>query len=172
MKVKVKFFISCQISYNVHSTLNKVLAFLHNFYFYFWTGLIAINSVLVSMEYSWKSTFDWIYGGVDPKFDGNGGPECVGFLTPGQRLLETIIILSISILEIVVCWPRLKVPAHVINAENTRQPERPGKRFMLVLLSVVFGIELGLKFATKTMIYILNPCHILTAVQVRIFCIN
>ncbi|XP_072033896.1 transmembrane protein 164-like [Amphiura filiformis] len=119
-----------------------------------------------SMEYSWKSTFDWVCSGVDPKFAGNGGPECVGFLTPGQRLLETTIILAISILEIVVCWPRLKVPAHVINAEHNRQPDSPGKRFMLVLLSVTFGVELGYKFATKTVIYVLNPCHVISAVQI------
>ena len=118
------------------------------------------------MEYTWQSTFDWVCGGVDPKFKGNGGPECVGFLTPGQRLLETFIVLAISALEIVICWPRLKVPAHVVNAEQNRQPDRFGKRFLLVLLSVTFGIELGLKFATKTVIYVLNPCHMITAVQV------
>ena len=83
-------------------------------------------------------------------------------------LFSSFLKLPLTLLNLVLKYPLfLQVPAHIINSNQTRQPDRVGKRVLLVLLSVVFGIELGLKFATKTVIYALNPCHVLTAVQVR-----
>lgn len=45
--------------------------------------------------------------------------------------------------------------------------DRGGKRALLVLVSMVFGMEIGFKFATKQLIYLLNPCHVTTAIQVH-----
>lgn len=44
--------------------------------------------------------------------------------------------------------------------------DRGGKRLLLVIVSMVFGMEFGFKFASKQLIYLLNPCHITTALQV------
>ncbi|XP_066600475.1 transmembrane protein 164 isoform X2 [Prorops nasuta] len=40
-----------------------------------------------------------------------------------------------------------------------------GKRILLLIMSMVFGMEIGFKFTSRTMIYLLNPCHITTAMQ-------
>lgn len=41
-----------------------------------------------------------------------------------------------------------------------------GKQVLLVLMTFVLGLELGFKFASRTVIYLLNPCHITTIMQV------
>uniref|UniRef100_A0A1A8L7M7 Transmembrane protein 164 n=1 Tax=Nothobranchius pienaari TaxID=704102 RepID=A0A1A8L7M7_9TELE len=51
-------------------------------------------------RYNIYSLLDWIYGGVDPKFEGNGGPECAAFIAPQQRVIETLIILLVFVMEI------------------------------------------------------------------------
>lgn len=43
-----------------------------------------------------------------------------------------------------------------------------GKQVLLVLMTFVLGLELGFKFASRTVIYLLNPCHITTLMQVSV----
>ena len=45
--------------------------------------------------------------------------------------------------------------------------DRGGRRILLVIMSLMFGAEIGFKLATRQLIYILNPCHVTTAFQVR-----
>ncbi|XP_077987796.1 transmembrane protein 164-like [Glandiceps talaboti] len=112
--------------------------------------------------YSWQNMFDWVYGGVDPKFVGNGGPECANFMSIYQRIIETIIVTTITALEAYYSWKHIKIP----EVPRTEHIDRLGKRILLVVLCLTFGIEIGFKFATKTVIYLLNPCHLLTAIQI------
>ena len=113
-------------------------------------------------------SLDWLCEGVDPKFAGNGGPECNNFLSIKQRLIETAIFVSLGSLECWYAWQRLGVSDPQFQVEPKDRSERFGKRFLLVILCLTFGVEIGFKFATKTVIYLLNPCHMLTVVQVRI----
>lgn len=126
-------------------------------------------------RYNIYSLLDWIYGGVDPMFEGNGGPECAAFLSPRQRVFETLIIVVFSILEVVVAVKKLHVPKEVrdVGKDGRRSKEDSwGKNLLLVALCMTFGVEVGFKFATKTVIYLLNPCHVVTMVQVSIFMIK
>ncbi|XP_067232659.1 transmembrane protein 164 isoform X2 [Chanodichthys erythropterus] len=120
-------------------------------------------------RYNIYSLLDWIYGGVDPMFEGNGGPECAAFLSPRQRVFETLIIVVFSILEVVVAIKKLHVPKEVrdVGKDGRRSKEDSwGKNLLLVALCMTFGVEVGFKFATKTVIYLLNPCHVVTMVQI------
>ncbi|XP_065311524.1 transmembrane protein 164 isoform X3 [Dermacentor albipictus] len=56
--------------------------------------------------------------------------------------------------------------SQVPPAPKVVREDRGGKRCLLVLLCLVFGMELGFKFASRTVIYILNPCHIITMLQI------
>uniref|UniRef100_A0A3P8VRV1 Transmembrane protein 164 n=1 Tax=Cynoglossus semilaevis TaxID=244447 RepID=A0A3P8VRV1_CYNSE len=121
-------------------------------------------------RYNIYSLLDWVYGGVDPKFEGNGGPECAAFITPHQRVWESLIIVLISIVEVYVALKKIKVSKElqVLGKDSIGTKEDSlVKNLLLVALCLTFGVEVGFKFATKTLIYLLNPCHVVTMVQVH-----
>lgn len=121
-------------------------------------------------RYNIYSLLDWVYGGVDPKFEGNGGPECAAFLSPRQRVIETVIITVIALVEVGVALKKISVSrdSKVVGKDGIKSKEDSlGKNLLLVALCMTFGVEVGFKFATKTVIYLLNPCHIITMIQVR-----
>lgn len=119
-------------------------------------------------RYNIYSLLDWVYGGVDPKFEGNGGPECAAFLTPQQRTIESLIIVLISLVEVGVALKKIGTSKDLSVVGKAKAKEDSlGKNLLLVALCMTFGVEVGFKFATKTVIYLLNPCHVITMVQVR-----
>lgn len=60
-------------------------------------------------------------------------------------------------------YPKLSIPdkSYVKN-------DRGGKRLLVILLALLWGMEIGFKFASRTVIYLLNPCHVTTLIQVSI----
>ncbi|XP_036404530.1 transmembrane protein 164-like [Megalops cyprinoides] len=120
-------------------------------------------------RYNIYSLLDWVYGGVDPKFEGNGGPECAAFLTPKQRIGESLVITLISIIEIALAVRKISSSKELRETSkksgNTKE-DSLGKNLLLVALCLTFGVEVGFKFATKTVIYLLNPCHVVTMIQI------
>ncbi|KAL5476209.1 hypothetical protein EMCRGX_G026125 [Ephydatia muelleri] len=83
---------------------------------------------------------DAFCGGIHLDIPGHGGHECAAFLPRTQMVLETL-------LATVLMEPRLK-------------------RFLLVLLCLVFGVEIGYKLCSRSALYLLNPCHVTTMFQI------
>lgn len=112
-------------------------------------------------EVSNHSEAGWLAGGVQFHIPGNGGPGCVQFLSAGQRMAETVVFSLGSIFLLLWSYralsPVQNMDAHVLD--------RTGKKSLLGLFGMVFGIEIGFKLATKQLIWLLNPCHMLSFIQ-------
>ncbi|GLV41515.1 uncharacterized protein CBL_06745 [Carabus blaptoides fortunei] len=108
-----------------------------------------------------KGIMEWAYSGVNKSVPRNAGPECAEYLSPHRRYMETVIVMSVTVLALACSWRRLKVPEAVYVRRD-----RGGRRLLLVLMSLIWGMEIGYKFSSSTVIYLLNPCHITTAIQI------
>ncbi|EDV19890.1 expressed hypothetical protein [Trichoplax adhaerens] len=104
--------------------------------------------------------------GVDFTIEGNGGPDCVNLMSMQRRIIETIAF-------VVVCSWLWQYGYRRFDLYRTPLPKSRfgtsdpfGKRLLLVTLCVVFGMELGFKFATRQVIFIVNPCHVFTTMQI------
>lgn len=113
-------------------------------------------------RYSIDNLKDWLIGGVDSSLAGNGGDECVNFLSMQRRIGETVAGLMMAIVYIYIGWSSIHIPA----LPKVVREDRGGKRALTVLMCLTFGLEVGFKFSSKTLIYLLNPCHIITMIQV------
>ncbi|VDO77297.1 unnamed protein product, partial [Schistosoma mattheei] len=103
----------------------------------------------------------WTYTGVNTSIEGAGGQSCINYITTKRRFFESACV-CITFLY-TLYWSYLKFsvgnPRHSNEQTKLRQ-------ILLVLHTFVFGIEIGFKLATSTLIWILNPCHIITILQV------
>lgn len=108
--------------------------------------------------------FEWAYDGVNASIPRNVGPECANYLSLKRRIIETLFISIFIIIFLVWGYRHIKLPTKVSYANH----DRVGKRVLLIIMSLVLGIEIGFKFTSRTVIYILNPCHVTTAVQVKL----
>ena len=108
---------------------------------------------------------DVAYGGVDHDLPGNGGQECVDFLSLEQRVYETIFMEVVAFCILLKSFPKVSLPEKLPPSRNGNGV---GKRWLLVMLAFTFGLEVGFKLATKSIIYLLNPCHVLTTIQVNV----
>ncbi|XP_015175543.1 PREDICTED: transmembrane protein 164 [Polistes dominula] len=105
--------------------------------------------------------FEWAYDGVNSSIPRNAGPECAYYLSTNRKLIETAFV-SIFILSFWVWgFKKITLPKKLPYVNQ----ERLGKRVLLIIMSMVLGVEIGFKFTSRTIIYLLNPCHITSAIQ-------
>ncbi|XP_012141070.1 transmembrane protein 164 isoform X2 [Megachile rotundata] len=106
--------------------------------------------------------FEWAYDGVNASIPRNAGPECAYYISPKRRIVETVFISIVTIILLIWGYKRINLPTKISYANH----DRVGKRILLMIMSLVLGIEIGFKFTSRTVVYILNPCHITTAAQI------
>ena len=108
--------------------------------------------------------FEWAYSGVDFSLAGNGGQECKDFLPYDLVVWETMFIVAFALFEIIYPWQK-----SVINYKpNLELRERFGRKLLLAALCLIWGIEIGYKLSSRQFIFLLNPCHVCTFVQVSL----
>ena len=104
---------------------------------------------------------DVLFGGIRPEIPGHGGEECANFLPPKTMVLETLLSTVMMITVGIIGWYTYTMPQVFPKQANSRM-----KQFLLVLLCLVFGIEVGYKICSKQVLYLLNPCHVTTMIEV------
>ncbi|XP_045200551.2 transmembrane protein 164-like [Mercenaria mercenaria] len=109
--------------------------------------------------------FEWAYAGVDHTLPGNGGQECVDFIPLWQRVAESGLACLFAACCIKYAYKHITLPDKIPPLENK---DLCGKRILLVSMCLTFGIELGFKLATRQFIWIFNPCHVTSMIQIYI----
>ena len=123
---------------------------------------------------------EWTYAGInfsakntEPWAD-DGGMECAAHSTIRQRLTETALCFIVAVCEIYYAMYYAKQDRDCRSTSFPREyaRERQGRpsvlrRLVLVFYALMWGVEIGFKLASRQLIYILNPCHIVTLIQVK-----
>jgi hypothetical protein len=122
---------------------------------------------------------EWTYAGInfsakstEPWAD-DGGIECAAHSSLKQRLLETTISVLVAFCEIyyATCHAQKHQGHKPSSFPREYARERQGRpsvirRLVLVCYALLWGIEIGFKLASRQLIFILNPCHMVTLIQV------
>lgn len=111
------------------------------------------------MKFHWG----WAYDGVNNSIPRNTGPDCVNYLSTKRHIFESLILVPLALLIFRYGFSRL--PSLHINYERTNQIVLV-KQILLITMTALLGLEMGFKLSTRTAIYILNPCHITSMLQV------
>lgn len=102
-----------------------------------------------------------MYGGIRPEIPGHGGEVCANYLPTYQMIGETLLSTTIMIVAGVRAWYTLTMPRIFPKERDVLS-----KRLLLMFLCLTFGIEIGFKLANRSALYLFNPCHISTIIQV------
>ena len=95
----------------------------------------------------WSKWNTWLTGGIPTDIPGNGGAECVEFLSGKQRIIETVIWTIFLSFLAVLGWRIKQNPT--VEVDHARVPSRTGRRVIITLMGLIFGIEIGFKLASN-----------------------
>lgn len=110
-----------------------------------------------------SNLWDVLYGGIRADIPGHGGAECAAYLSRSTMILETVLSTSMMITVGLFGFYTYTMPK-VIPSEKCSTL----KKVLLILLCLVLGVEFGYKMCSRQVLYLLNPCHVITAIEVRI----
>ena len=115
--------------------------------------------------------FKTSYEGIDFKLAGNGGFECYDYLSTQNRVFDTCVFIGLVFILIIPRVLRtLSLPKEweVMSYCRNRSAQRicGFRKVLLIVLSIILGIEIGYKISEKSWIFLLNPCHVISAIQV------
>ncbi|KAH8384542.1 hypothetical protein KR093_000208 [Drosophila rubida] len=109
--------------------------------------------------------WDWAVGGITDEIPRTTGPECINYMTDRRRWTESAILSALFIYIMHSSWKRL-APIRLPPPHEIQKPHSPMRLFLLISMSIIFGIEMGFKLAGRSMIFALNPCHVQTCLQI------
>lgn len=107
----------------------------------------------------------WAYDGVNASIPRNTGIECVEYLSVKRHLVESAIFIPLSLFLLNLGWSHLPKLNVNYNTEKCNQIFL-GKQLLLITMTALLGLEMGFKLCTRTAIFIMNPCHITSMIQI------
>lgn len=105
----------------------------------------------------------WAFDGVNGSIPRNTGPECANYLSTTRHITESLIMVPAAML--ILNYGRSKLPPLHVDYKAADRIVF-GKQLLLITMTFLLGLEMGFKLCTRTAIYILNPCHITSMLQV------
>ncbi|XP_062521381.1 transmembrane protein 164-like [Corticium candelabrum] len=117
---------------------------------------------------------DTLYGGINASIDGVGGAECARHIPRWVKICEEIIVLIY--LFVLYAWTARtlsRVSDDDVRAmgERERRIGSFSRRFVLMVLAMVLGMELSYKLVTRQLLFVMNPCHVVTITQLYLLCV-
>ena len=97
-------------------------------------------------------------GGIDMNHINDGGPECASESNLSARFLETLVVLIVAYYELKKGLKSFKA-SNQINLNTKRILASQRRTFLLVILTLTFGIEIGYKLVNRQVwkFYFLPP---------------
>lgn len=102
-----------------------------------------------------------LYGGIRANHTGHGGEDCASYLPLEMKLAETILVIVLMVPFALLGLKQYSTPCVSRKVEQTVT-----QKILLVLLSGILGIQIGYKICDHSLLYMLNPCHIMTVAEV------
>lgn len=110
-----------------------------------------------------RLTWGWAFDGVQASIPRNTGPECSEYLSIKRHWIEGVTVCLICCLALK--WAVQNSKPLKVNY-STLHTMTAGRQLLLIVMTFTLGMELGFKLSQRSVIYILNPCHITTVIQV------
>ncbi|VDO04961.1 unnamed protein product [Rodentolepis nana] len=106
------------------------------------------------------SRFGVFYEGVRWDIPSEGGSACLSYLSMSQRFFETLFFTIVYGSLLLWCIPRLKLPFDKKHSSSNHL------NWLKLFYCLIFGVEIGYKLTARSLIFIFNPCHAITAIQI------
>lgn len=110
---------------------------------------------------------------VVPEIRGSSSERCRCSYSPNRSPIRSSVSRCDENAEMLL-KQTLQPPSHMLSIQTEQSAASKAtstiRYLLLIAMTFIFGMELGFKFAEKTVIFVLNPCHPITIVQVRCFC--
>ena len=87
-------------------------------------------------------------GGIDMDHINDGGPECASESNLSARFFETLVVLIVAYYELKKGLKSFKA-SNQINLNTKRILASQRRTFLLVILTLTFGIEIGYKLVNR-----------------------
>lgn len=107
--------------------------------------------------------WSWAVEGVTDSIPRVTGPECINYMPDYRRWIEAI---CISLLSFTILYWKVKRLKPIVVSQPAKCQHTTVRLILMIIMTLIFGIEMGFKLANKSVIFILNPCHIQTLLQV------